>query len=471
MAWKWRDDDMFSMGVAPIVWTSLDLKHVDPAELAFVLIDSAGSTGVYFRPKDDAADWEPAGDNLSRGAHGAYAVINEKRLVAPRTIDGWVDWIAGNASDKQLQILGTIQGLEDGGAGALPVAAAVPVAWTKYDVSAVTGLRKTIVILEVLGVSGGAETLASRPPDDADGNWNDIGGSTTVSSHRTISPAVGERGQLFAFTNDLGEVELSSTGGVDTNTITVSTFLSVDGGMSFAAAGREEVYASAPPPTVTEALDLTQTSTGLETGLPAERVLAFLKIRAANFGTFHSYGTAPYGYNGDLVEVFGNAGNWFSKGVAGGRFLADGAMLLVCPTDSHGKIQWDASATAGLADATVDLITWVYPTTASMPTVVNAHPAGPTTALDEIGCTITDEYGLIRSSLTLIAQQVAGEPSTIIKDGVVQAGWTGRIMELDDIGLGPRRIVIEIELDGWEIFSPIKWAFSLSCSSISGKAL
>lgn len=131
---------------------------------------------------------------------------------------------------------------------------------------------------------------------------------------------------------------------------------------------------------------------------------------------------------------------------------------------------WSATAYAEDTDGASDSDTWSWTVGADAPALQDSGPTGLTTTLTRIYVQVTDDWGIDTSTIELSAVPPVGAPLVIITGGVVQSGWTGSIIELDDIGDGPRQVLIEIT--GWPTLrSGQLWHFDLDLESVTGLTL
>lgn len=164
-------------------------------------------------------------------------------------------------------------------------------------------------------------------------------------------------------------------------------------------------------------------------------------------------GVFQAGYSGTITA---NASNGFDVAVTGHPLMDLGV--------------WSATATVDDTLGETDSDSWGWTVSADAPALQDSGPTGTTTELTRIYAQVTDDWGIDTSTIELSAVPPVGAPLVAITGGVIQAGWTGSIIELDDIGDGPREILIE--LSGWpELRAGQLWRFDLDLTSVTGLTL
>jgi hypothetical protein len=132
---------------------------------------------------------------------------------------------------------------------------------------------------------------------------------------------------------------------------------------------------------------------------------------------------------------------------------------------------WSVTATVDDTLGETDSDSWGWTVSADAPALQDSGPVGTTTELSRIYAQVTDDWGIDTSTIELSVVPPVGVPLVATTGGVIQAGWTGSIIELDDIGNGPREILIE--LSGWPELPRAGqlWRFDLDLTSVTGLTL
>ncbi len=185
------------------------------------------------------------------------------------------------------------------------------------------------------------------------------------------------------------------------------------------------------------------------------RGLVLLRVEAKSFSRF------AVRQHGDAGEYGG--GSFFPGGGTATGFGGVGEFsYLLCETDDTGKVEIRNGGEK------LQVIVLAFVPEASSPTWAG-EPTGTAIDPDVIGGVAKDALGFDVSTLSLTATPAGGEASTAISGGVVQAGWSGHVLELSDAGFGPREVVVR--LTSWPEMSGRLVRFSVDMDSESGASL
>jgi hypothetical protein len=158
-------------------------------------------------------------------------------------------------------------------------------------------------------------------------------------------------------------------------------------------------------------------------------------------------------YNGTITA---NGGNGFDVDLTTHPLFTVGQWFGYCRCEDGGALP----AAQG----------WTWTVVADDPVADPVEPTGTVTSLSRIAARITDDWALDVSTLSLTLTPPVGVALTAISGGAVQTGWTGSIVQLDDIGNGPREVLVNIT--GWpDLESGQLWTFTLSCDTEVGTSL
>lgn len=458
-------------GAGPVAWSALSLlAEIGTAQRWVVrlrVVSDGGDQYADFRPGDNTSILSPLSQALRGCAGGRQTGIYCCTYQVFTDASAEVDWItSGGGSNFTVYLEGwhdatphdpAAAGPADAAAAVLPaVTWGAPAPFQSVDFNLQVGKEERLVILEYAynGGTGNDRSFYVRPVGGALLPHRSNGYAPRGPSNaqlRNINPV-----QVAAVTDTNGQIEQAQWFFAATCNIWVHGYLD-DWRPSSGA------LKSGKPPTSfgTDDIDLSAT-------IPVGGVARFLVTRpdAIDLGTLISL-------------AFRNKGATLDTSHGGSLIVEPRACEYVVLDASEnayvdvevppgGLVEWEASVNTYNID--VALIGF-DPEPSDPPTVTNERPEGPALGeLAEIGCTIRDGWGLDTTTLSLVATPPTGEGLVAISGGAVQTGWSGRIVEIDDVGAGPR--TIEIIIDGWpDLVNGARWTFTISIDSNSGQSL
>ena len=156
-------------------------------------------------------------------------------------------------------------------------------------------------------------------------------------------------------------------------------------------------------------------------------------------------------------SITANGGNGYDIKIQPGDLMLTGA--------------WAAYAYCEDAGAASDFAIWSWTVIANAPVTDSQNTVGGNYGtLSEIRYTITDDWGMDTTTLGFTWQAGVRQTETVISAGVFATGYDGVIVEIDDIGNGPR--TVEIRVTTWPvIYSGERYEFRATGSSVVGEDL
>lgn len=114
---------------------------------------------------------------------------------------------------------------------------------------------------------------------------------------------------------------------------------------------------------------------------------------------------------------------------------------------------------------------WSFNIASDPPVASNFSPYGIASGtLDAISAVVNDDWGIVPSTINLSIQPAASTIQNAIVSGAFQTGYSGVIIEMDDIGGGPR--YIEIIVKSWpSILNGRLTFFSLDLNNVAQVSL
>ena len=448
-SFNWVDKSALAASAAPLIYTDLDLstdiEGADKTALVFLLVDCQTSSASYwFRPNGETVDWDfSLTFDKPAGTTAAYlsATSNRYALICVMTdSSGFVEWKASAARTTQIQFLGYLPG--DFTSGQI-VSGNLSAGWNEVDIaSIVSGSVFSLSWIRQTTTTYAAERLTTRPNDQISGDWTTIKAS---SAHKTLTPDLNERAAFFAYSGSDSKLGIWSSGVTAQYDLDVEEWVKEGEGLFAIPIDDQVVFSTAAPPTSYTTLDLRDKDGGGDTGVPDDRVLAILRIEADNSNNDNN------SYN---FKINGATGNWGGgtspSGISSARLDRQDAGLVIVPTDSLGRVEWEADPS--ITSPLVEVRILGYIPVNDAPTFSGNSPIGGGQSKYVLVSTdISDDFGV--DPTTIQMEWTHGTDTyDVIIDGVFQTGYGGTITANGSNGYDVKVITHPLLADGvWSV--------------------
>lgn len=414
MPWHHAGTEVMSAVVNPS--GALDISAVVGTQAVIVLLkvsDSSGGAG-----------------SVRTNVYVSNGGINYTEFTATRTDGIVLAWTNSSGVINDLTGVGTITafvlGWADSDVQASPPTVFGPdtfPAWKDLDLTSEVGDASALALLGWIQTAGGTTQARSRKNTDAEtpgygANTADIN-STTQDTSLIVAPL-----------DDSAVTSISDTSSGYGSVTLDGAVRDIDGWVNSDAV----VYSGAYPPGSWTELDISAV-TGVQRSLVCLRIDLDTTAAVINY-----WAVRPNKDTGAYLPAATADG----FGCNTGRATLGEAVYLVTETDDLGKVDWINDSPD--QNVTVTVLGYVG-ADVSIPVLSQQTPIDTTTAMTQIGCTITDVYGLDTSSLGFAITFADGQQFIMIAGGVIQSGWAGSVVELNDGGNGPRELMIT--LNSW----------------------
>lgn len=421
-------------GVAPAVWTNVDLSAVTGAKASLVFLKSLMTGGISeaagVRPDGDGADWLDT-SVLSKGcSQGKIGAIGRAHGYVIKSSAAGI--IEHNSATGGIQYDTYLEHYESTDAEFNDVSFTVfslgfpPLAWQDLDLSVDVGANPTgldgpaLALLRVgrVAVGGGVHHVGFRQKGDTSNMQ--LASSNLPAGASSMSMGGGETSGILVTTDSDGVVQWQSSLAADQYQIQLIGFVPA---IPPTISGESPVGAAEAPDV--KVLFITDDDTGVDPS------------------TINLDLTAP-----DLTVYNAIIGGVFQPGYTGTISAVGGGYWVALLTHQFFTVgSWQADAYCEDTDKLSAASSWSWTVVANPPSVIYTHPVEFTPDVDQIRFSVVDIYGLDTSSLSLSAVLTGdGEKTTHV--GIIatvpQLGWDVTIVESDYTGVIPRRIDVVI---------------------------